>query len=387
MLKKFRRAVLSIAALVYCGIFEPVLAVAQTSPDRPPAVLITYDPTVPQSMAAVDAMKAHLTGMPVRTLVQPLRQTNLSLSERLDLPGELASEQQAIGAFSIEVNKRGDILVFFTEPDGRSALVRRVSSESNEPGVLREEAAVIVRSLVQALLDGKRIGMTESDSDVTTTPDSSPPPEPPSAPTPPLPAEPPSAPAPSTEADSHPSAGSNRSPPSPLFSASAGYVVTRFASGAGLESGVTIGARWFPVRQGYVGGSYAFFPSLVSGNSSATVSVARHPLDLTVGYESRSTFAPILEAALLVDFIHRSTLETSSDLHRTTDSDHVALGGGLRAGVSWGPVDWLRGAARLGADIAVSRPVYVSRLGDVQTVLEPAILRPRFDLGLAVYGF
>lgn len=385
MLTNAGKKVLRIAALVCCCLL--VTARVAAAQDATPTIVITYDPTVPQSVPAIEAMKAHLTGMAVHTLIEPLRQTSLGLSERLEVPGELASAHQAIGAFSIEVDKRGDILVFFTEPDGRSALVRRVSSESSEPGVLREEAAIVVRSLVQALLDGKRIGMTESatpDIPATVpTSDSGQPAEPAPSPTPP--AEPP-APAPPTDAPSDRGDRSSRESRSPRFAANAGYIITKFASGGGLESGLVIGARWFALREGYVGGSYTFFPTMVSGNSSATVALARHPAEIVVGYERRAKLAPIVELSLLIDGIHRSTLETSSELQSTTDSSHVSVGGGLRAGLSWGPVEWLRAAARLGADLSVWRPVYVSRLGEAQTVLEPAFVRPRFELGVAIYA-
>lgn len=378
-------------------LFAPARAFAQAAEPESstPAVVVTYDPMAAAVSPVIQAIRSHLTGMPVRILVEPVRQEGLSLSERLERSGELAVEREAMGAFAVEVGPRGEILVFFAEPDGRSALLRSVPPRSDDVSVVREEGAIVVRSLVQALLDGKRIGM----GDVTgatardATANAAAAPErrsvaarPSARPDREVTRAEPSAP---RADESTPSSAAPRKPGADrsgrTVAASVSYVGTHFASELGWQSGVGLGIRGFALPFAYVGASYTMFSKAVARTDDATIELARHPLELSVGYEGTSAVAPIIELAVLVDSIHRSTPEAGDDLARTPDESTVMIGLGARGGLCFGPVEWMRGVARLGLDVGVRRPVFVSRRDASESVVEPSLLNPRIELGLGAY--
>ena len=144
----------------------------------------------------------------------------------------------------------------------------------------------MVRSLVQALLEGRRIGMMGAASGSGNAPAATPSsgstpaatPSPATTPATPPPREsgPPerpldTAPVASESPRSTPEERAGNSPriseTSPfgpirrrMFAASLGYVATPFDSLLGWQSGMTFGMRWLVLPFAYVGGSYALFP-------------------------------------------------------------------------------------------------------------------------------
>jgi hypothetical protein len=143
--------------------------------------------------------------------------------------------------------------------------------------------------------------------------------------------------------------------------------------------------RWFALPSLYLGGSYALYPSRSADAQSASIALTRHPMELGFGYEEGAWLSPTVEVSALLDVIHRSTLSAGADYERTPDQSQVLLGVGLRGGVSWGPVDWVRVSVRAGADLAARRVSFVSRRDVAETVVETSLISPKFLVGLAAH--
>ena len=65
------------------------------------SVVITYNPAAPQAAAAIEAVKSHLAGMPVRLSIEHLRQSNSSLSDRLEIPEHSLPRDTQSGLFRL----------------------------------------------------------------------------------------------------------------------------------------------------------------------------------------------------------------------------------------------------------------------------------------------
>jgi hypothetical protein len=122
---------------------------------------VTYDPGSEKQRQALTAVRAHLRGLAVE-LVADAAKRGGDLADRLRTSGALASANEALGTFSIEQSADSSILVFFTEAGGDAILIRRLPPSEQSERLATEQAAIVVRSLVESLLEGGRIGVSHS---------------------------------------------------------------------------------------------------------------------------------------------------------------------------------------------------------------------------------
>lgn len=378
----------SLVASTWIVVFgRNVQADGLASPAADRAVVITVDRDSVDQGPLLAAVKAHLSGLPVRILFKAVPRAG-SVGQSVTVSGELARANAALGTFLIERGQSGDFLIFFTETDGITTLIRRLPRSDQGVRVTVEQAAIVVRSLVEALLDGGRIGIARQADGSTLGAGTS-------------------ARGGATEKErsedalSHrgvdrtgasadddqrpgeaqpPGAPRNRSPRNVAIGV--GVVAMEFAADAGWRTGATLGVRWFAVRPLYVGARYAFFSELEARRDSIAVGVTRHPLEVMIGYGGSARFAGSAEFGFIADYATRETRTTGLGYRPTPESRRWMLAISGRAGVSWAIAYPVELALRGGVELLVTRYSYVAPAG--LALISPNLVRPRVDLELAV---
>jgi hypothetical protein len=328
------------------------LAASTTSSLRaaePPAdsgagvVVFAVDPRARDAQAMVDAVRAHLTGLPVRLVIDTAGNGSHSASA-----GETGGSggHRTLGTLTIEAVTPGEWVVSFTEPAVDTTLVRRIRLKPQGKAVALEEAAIVVRSMVEAILDGGHLGIAR-------------------------PAVVDEGTARSRASGRHGRRG---------LAGSAGYVGTTFAPQLGWQSGVVIGLRW-QWSEFYAGASYGLFPSILTQSAPVSIALIRHPGAIVLGYEGTSRLAPIIELDLAVDYVRRDTIQLSEGFARTPPQGRWIFGIGGQAGVAWSVLPRFRLLAKAGVDWMMNPYSYVA----FQTVIiAPAAIRPKVGVGLVI---
>ena len=319
--------------------------------------MLTYDASSEEQREALSAVRAHIRDSPVDLVEEPVN-TAGNLADRLAAAGTLATSHGALGTFSIEQAPDRSILVFFTEPGGSATLVRRLPASEAGGRVMIEQAAIVVRSLVEALLEGGRLGIVPEREPALDAPAVIARPATVEATQPALP-----------EAD-----------PAEVFLL-LGYVGAYPSGGLTWQSGMAVGARWLVVPTAYVGARYTLFPAAGVVAGGAHVSLTRHPGELVLGYAAGTSLLVNVEVSAIIEHSSRETLATDAAFAATRPRSHWTFGLGPRAGAILAPSPALRLAVRGGADLLLSQPEYAT---DERTVVAPGRIRPRLDVELGV---
>jgi hypothetical protein len=364
--------------------------VAEAQSGDPPGtatIVVTFDPSAVEQKPAIAAVKAHVSGLPVRVVVEPAER-NQMLADRLARSGALALARGALGTFSIELGPRGELLVFFTEPDGNATLIRRLPGNQEGIQVAIEQAAIVVRSLVEALLEGRRIGMTqEAEAESAASPQGAAPPaeEPPSGASSRLPSadgqKPSPEPAPLSRDEQERRDDEAPARPRRKIAVSASYQGSDFSANTPWESGLALGVRWLALPVAYGALRYTFFPSMEVGSDAARVSVTRHPFEVVAGYTASAILAPSAELGVQVDYTRRETLSTGADYRATSSAARFVLALGARVGMTWAASSVLEATLRGGADFLLTRYSYV--VSGSPAPISPSTVRPKLELELA----
>ena len=162
-------------------------------------VVFAVDPRAKDTQAMVDAVRAHLTGLPVRLVIEPPGASRLP---------DATGAGRILGTLTIDPGTPGEWVVSFTEPAVDTTLVRRIRLKPQGTRVALEEAAIVVRSMVEAILDGGHVGIARA-----------------------------------AEVAQEGRGSAGRASRHGL-ALTAGYMGTTFASRLGWQSGALIGARW-----------------------------------------------------------------------------------------------------------------------------------------------
>jgi hypothetical protein len=335
-----------------------LLAIARLAAAQPTnaRIVLTYDPSSEEQREALAAVRVHVGGSPVELVVESV-EPGRDLAGRLAAAGTLATSHAALGTFSIEQAPDRSILVFFTEPGGSATLVRRLPASEAGTRVAIEQSAIVVSSLVEALLEGGRLGIVpERDQATDASVAEAPSPEP----------APPAKAAPADPAEVF------------LF---LGYVGTHPSGGLFWQSGAAAGVRWLVAPTTYVGARYTLIPAAEVDAGSTRVSIARRPVELLIGYASGTEVLMNFELSAIIEQTSRETLATDAAFEPTPPKSHWTFGLGPRAGAIVSPSTALRLAIRTGADFLLSQPSYET---DERTVVAPGRIRPRLDVELGV---
>jgi hypothetical protein len=389
-------------------------AAAQSASSR---IVLTYDPTSEEQRRAVAAVRAHLRGLPIEIVTETVEQKH-ELADRLAASGTLASSHAALGTFSIEKGADRSILVFLTEPGGSATLVRHLPASRLSARVAIEQAAIVIRSLVAALLEGGRLGVAaakaepraalgstveeaRSQATAETTRAEPKAPGPANSSTPIVDTETEEADVDETEEadvdeteeagvdeteeaeiDETEVGGSPAGPP-PRFFLTLGYAGVHPGGGLAWQSGVAVGARWLVAAPlAYIGIRYTLLlpPSELEVGSSR-VSIVRRPAELVLGVAAGSWVLANAELGAIVEQVVRKTVATNTAFEPTRASTRWGFGFGPRVGAMLTPWPVVRLAMRAGADFMLTQTAYAT---DEESVRAPGRVRPRLEFELAV---
>jgi hypothetical protein len=343
----------------------------------PSTIILTFDASSETQKQAITAIRAHVSGLPAEVVIVPVEHQR-SLDSRLAAAGALAASRRALGTFYIEIEPDGTLLIFFTEAEAEATLIRRLPPNQQGVRVALEQAAIVVRSLVEALLDGGSVGIAPKadragSAEAPAEPDLLP--ERTSAASA-LPS--PEKPGPSrSRSEASPKAASARR----RMAITAGYTGTDFASAMPWQSGFSAGFAWLATPVVYAGARYTLFPTYPVATEDAVVAVARRPIEALVGYHAASPLALNGEIGLLVDAARRTTVSTAESLRPTSPSTRWMLSFAARAGFSWSPWTRIRASLRGGADFVLTPYAYT--IDSAVAAPSPRWMRPRMELELA----
>jgi hypothetical protein len=318
----------------------PLRAAEPPSEGAPGIVVFAVDPQAKDAQAMIDAVRAHLTGLPVRLVID----TRSGASGNGSEPAKDGSHR--IGTLTIDPATPGEWVVSFTEPAIDTTLIRRIRVKPQGKRVALEEAAIVVRSMVEAILDGGHVGIARLRTDE-------------------------GAAATTTSAAWRPRRG---------LAATAGYLGTTFGSGLGWQSGGIIGLRW------QAGGFYAgiaseIFAPIATDTAPVSLLLIRHPGAIVFGYEGVSRVAPTIEVEMMADYVTRSNRRTEGGYEETAPDARWFFGVGAMAGVSWSMLPRIRLLAQGGIDWILNPYSYVA---PPFVILQSASVRPKLGIGIGV---
>jgi hypothetical protein len=226
-----------------------------------------------------------------------------------------------------------------------------------------------VRSTVNALLEGREIGMEEGPELSAKKP---PPPKP----------KPPPPPPPVVEKPKAPRDDGDRA----RGRLAADYVGQAFAPQAAWESGLGIALSVAPGGPFYVGIGYVAFQPVEGDSDAARVKVARYPLRAFVGYEipvDRFRFAG--ELGVLAEYTRRTTTETALGVAPTSAEDRVGFAASPRVVARYQVWERASVGVGVGIDVFFNNSRYVADLGGRrETLLSPYRVRAGANAGVAV---
>ena len=354
------------------GAFALLVGVLATTPLRaaePRRVVVVVSASdAARAESVLGAIRAQLGDLPVALVVEAPGQIPKELRDRLDFAARACKEHDAVGAFFVEAEREDDLLLYLIEPQAKRALVRRVkrSVGAEQAGV--EEASIIVRSTVGALLEGREIGMEAG-------PELAAPPKPP-PPKPPPPVKP--SPAPTRPKPEAPVAGTGR--------LAAHYAGEAYAPEATWQSGLGVELSGSPDSQLFFGLGYVAYAPVEVETESARVRVARHPVRLFVAYEipaARFRFAGQL--GFIGELDRRSTTKTSGGVLPTESADGLTFALSPRVTAHYQVWQRTHVWVGVGLDIFLKNSEYVAELpGRTESLLSPYRTRAEASVGLSV---
>ena len=318
-----------------------------------------------------DALTAQLSGGPAELVFDHFSEPSAPLRRQMSEAETLAHAHAASGVFWIDAQPDGDWLLYLSEPGGERTLVRRIAVEASGTAAAVEAVAVITRQSADALLAGGTIGMQSVS---------------------PRPVAPEATPSTSAnEPETPPSVAPARKRPSSLshqgISLSVAYGGDYVAKAVGWQSGVSVaGGYRFPFGF-YLAGGYTFFRDTELDATPLVLRITRNPLYLEAGYSfGHGRWVPSLGGRAIIESLSRHTVSTSGSLAGTPDNTRTdaLLSPRLRLDFALTPGLAVYGA--IGADFALNRFSFVSRVGGGDAVLlEPNIVRPSIELGLSLW--
>lgn len=338
-------------------------------------VLLMFDPEQPGSIPLVSAIESHLMGLAVMVEREPIERSEILTW--LEAGRSRVQARKALGLFAIDTRQRDTWRLFFLGPDGPPTLIRRLQPRPEYAPL--DQAGVIVRLLVEALLDGKQVGMVEpvprdepaqssvsasrpaADAKATDRSQAS------------------SAPAPDTAgaaADSDEVAPETRAQTSEgvRVAIAAGLSSTSWVVDKGWQFGALtgLGLRW---KSTSLTLDYAWYPKLTHRVPEASISLSRHPLTARLAYRPAPGFSPLISLGAWLDPVTRSTLNTDSAHRSTASATSWSWGVVASAGVVTPRLASLSARLDLSVELAGRRVQYVVQSDNPGTLLTARSVR------------
>jgi hypothetical protein len=301
-----------------------------------------------------------------------LSELELTLSERaapavLDLIDTVSEAQQVSRSSETFLvawitRKQNQASVYLYDPKGPHLYAREVAV-SESAAAASEELALILRSAIQARLDGGDVAMAEIalPKPVVVAP----------------PPAPPVAPLPEKRVVTYAR--------EPQGAVEVGAILTRPLREAHWQGGLGL-RTWTRVRPVRFGLGYSVFPGLTASSEQSKFSVQRHPMEAFVGYGLRSgDLDVIVESAFSADPIRRETTFSQVPLSGQQPRWRWlwAVSGRLRFDTHLASALWFTAAA--GAEFPLNPYSFeVAVAGKQQTIAQILPVRPTLELGLVL---
>lgn len=343
-------------------------------------VVLMFDPHEDDSLALVGSIAAHLAGVPVRLIHEPRARTELLTW--LGAGRSRVKATRSLGLFAVDVSRRDGWRLFFLEPDGVPTLIRRLKPTPEHAPL--DEAGITVRLLVEALLDGKHVEVTEpvlgeepAEAGGTSPSGEPAPRKPPASGSSSSPR--PAAPSPGSVSDASGSA-TNGAPQAGArgvyLAALVGLSTTKWLSSEGWQSGILTGAALYVDRAWSLSLDYVWYPKLRYQASDAAITLSRHPFAGRVSYRPSPGFSPIFCVGTWFDAISRQTVDANQGFHSTASTIEPAWGMNASAGLSSPRLSILSVRLDLGLDVAARNVSYIVRNETDKTVVATSAVRP-----------
>jgi hypothetical protein len=343
----------------------PVQSDASSTPAPAKTVVLLEGSAGTESAAFLGAVRDHLGDLGVRVLAVSPGDAPANLVTTVRAARKAAMREHAECTVWIDLPRPGEIVLYLLEPQTPILWTRKLRVRDETPAASVERVGLIARWAVAALLEGQQVDMaSDPDTVAMATVDNAPPPERPPQP-------------PATKV------------PAPLHlrgSLGAAYTGEVFSSQVAWESGLALFAKWRFDAGLVVGAGYRIMPAASVETPAASARVSRHPAELFVGYQSAS--APFLwfgELGAILDYTVRSTRTVTTAYEPEPDRARLAAGSVARAGAGFrlAPRIWL--TASTGLDVFFGNASYVVEGAPAGTSTNPWAVRPRADVGIAVF--
>jgi hypothetical protein len=351
---------LSIAALAL--LVSPTVRAEEPAP--PVVVLLFAAQDEGAANTLLGAVQAQLGDLPVQLSIERSAEFPATLPDQVGVAADVAARLSATTVFWFDVSIPEQIFVYLAERGGSRVLVRAVDATGEVERL--ESTAVIVRGLVQAVLEGGTIGIQ------------SPPASPPPQPTPPAPGE-------------SPAASPVPEPAMPVPARSwlglqLAYAVDFFSDQVTVVQGVAAGLLFHVDPNWSLFAAYRVLTDADASGGGVDLSVSRHPMELGVRFRwplgdwdlGASFFG-------VADYLTRETVSRSSGM-AVVGNNSAWLGGiGLVLHTSYRIAGSFRVFLDGGIDALVNRVEYVVQTSDGQSVvLRSWYVCPTLLLGLSV---
>jgi hypothetical protein len=317
----------------------------------------------PPLTSVLEATRAPLAELGVELAVAA-RPNSPDLAATTEAARTLAHSLQAVAVIWLDTERAGSsfLVLYFFDPARSRLLTRRVEVSESESAAA-EEVAVVLRSAIDALLEGEELAMTE----VAVAEVKEEPPAP--RPRPALPLSP-----------------AARLKPETL-ALGLGYVGSIFTEEASLQSGARLSLSIRPPRsRWWFAAAYEFLASLEANAAGAVTEVARHPIEVAV---ARDLFTGALrlspEAALIADAVHRQTERADAPLEATAPSTRWLWAVSLRFRGSWSLATRVWLVSALGADFVLNPFEQVAAQSASRASVSSLLaVRPRLEAGFSM---
>jgi hypothetical protein len=351
-------------------VVSALLIVSRTAAAIPERVVLLTKEQRSEALDEIDgqllvAAKGQLAEIGIDVVLMPGARDSLASNAQIARKIAVTSPTLAVVWFERRANT---LVVFFYDPAG-PRLYSRQFAASGAPAAASEEIAIVLRSAVNAVIEGGAVGMAEVRL-----------PEPQAEQPKPLREKKPKAKPLADEPGTDSRADA-------MLRIGASYVGALYAVGSAWQSGGALSLSLKPPEGlWFVGLAYTYFPALTIDELGTQSEIRRHPGELFAGVEIR--LVPIwfvAEGALIADLMERSTERVRAGLTPTADSQRWLWAFSTRIGGAVPLADRARCFFTVGAEFLLNRFDHVVETeGSATTVASPMRARPRIELGLLV---
>ncbi len=380
---------LHICTIALIAVTAPRLSRSEPPSDKPRFLMIASEAEAEASQEAIFSLRAQLSDVGIDFRVAWVPAHTADLHAQADIVQRLAEEHAASVVFWSDLLTGDRIFLYVSEPGGGRILVRSVSL--GDQGDRFEVIAVIVRTVVEAIVDGGHIGVSPRLGDTAPRP------------TDPSPVASDSSGQHTSSPDkAHEDSEPSRRPPrrerrrgrgtSPArLDLAAAYALTLYSPTKWVIHGVRLGLAVRITRRGRIYTAYRIQIPFDVENGLAAMTLRHHPFEAGVAWRfGRGSLFWDMGAGIVTDPLTWGVDPVDDSRIAPTRSRSRWLVGAapfVRAG--WSPIDLFKLYLAAGVDVYFNEsPSYVERMdGGRAVVVDPFDARAQIRLGVVFFLF